>query len=115
MPAHQEDAEEALPAETSQRSGDRLQKEQQKELASLDQQDAPDTEMDEKRQAALMTSLKQGETRTTPGTDKYTVSAAAIQKLQELLLLPAADAEAALQRAQGDYIKATQLLLEQQL
>lgn len=48
MAPHKEGAEEGLPVETSQQPGDRLQKEQQKELASLDQQDAPDTEMDEK-------------------------------------------------------------------
>lgn len=48
MAPHREDTEEAPPAETSQQPGDRLQKEQQKELASLDQEDAPNTEMDEK-------------------------------------------------------------------
>ncbi|CDJ58431.1 hypothetical protein, conserved [Eimeria maxima] len=115
MAPHKEDSEETPPAETSQQPGDRLQKEQQKELATLDQQDVPDSEMDEKRQAALMTSLEQGEIKAAIGARKCAVSAAAVQKLQDLLLLPAAEAEAALQQAQGDHLKATQLLLEQEL
>lgn len=62
-----------------------------------------------------MTSLEQGEIKAAAGAHKYTVSAASVQKLQDLLLLPAAEAEAALQKSQGDYLKAAQLLLEQQL
>lgn len=57
MAPHREDTEEAPPAETSQQPGDRLQKEQQKELASLDQEDAPNTEMDEKVRQPFMLKL----------------------------------------------------------
>lgn len=55
MAPHKEDSEETPPAETSQQPGDRLQKEQQKELATLDQQDVPDSEMDEKVPQPLLT------------------------------------------------------------
>ncbi|KAL8441674.1 hypothetical protein Emag_006966 [Eimeria magna] len=111
-----EDADESQPSEAPQQPGDRLQQEQQKELASLDQQATPDTEMDEKRQAALMTSLEQGETGAlATNAQRCTVSASAVQRLRELLLLPAAEVEAALQQADGDHVKATQILLDQEL
>ncbi|CDJ63935.1 hypothetical protein, conserved [Eimeria necatrix] len=115
MVPHQDERGEPRPSEAAEVPGDRLQQEQQKELASLDQQDASDTEMDEKRQAALMTSLEHGETGTVAAAHKYTVCAASVRKLRDLLLIPAAEVEAALQQAEGDYVKATQLLLEQEI
>ncbi|OEH75079.1 uncharacterized protein LOC34623532 [Cyclospora cayetanensis] len=118
MVPHSEDPEEmGETSEASQQPSNRLQQEQRKELASLEQQAAPDTEMDEKRQAALMNSLEQGETGAAAlgGTAQCAVSAKAVQQLKDLLLLPVAEVEAALQQAEGNHLKATQLLLEQEL
>ncbi|KAL8440460.1 hypothetical protein Efla_005602 [Eimeria flavescens] len=114
MASFPKEADEGQPSEPPQEPGDRLQREQRKELASLDQQASADTEMDEKRQAALMTSLEQEETGALASEAKRcSVSASAVQRMREELLLPAAEVEAALQQADGDYVKATQLLLEQ--
>lgn len=115
MAFHPEDTDETGPSEAPQQPGDRLRQEQRKELASLDQQAGPDTEMDEKRQAALMISLEQGETGAFAAAQHSTVSATSVQQLRDLLLLPAAEVEAALQRAEGNHLKATQMLLEQEL
>ena len=67
------------------------------------------------RQAALMTSLEQGETKASGSARKSAVSSTAVQKLRDLLLLPANEVERALQQAEGDYLKATELLLAQEL
>lgn len=62
-----------------------------------------------------MTSLEQGETGTFAATQRCAVSARAVQQLRELLLLPTAEVEAALQQAEGNQLKAVQMLLEQDL
>lgn len=58
MVPHQDERGEPRPSEAAEVPGDRLQQEQQKELASLDQQDASDTEMDEKVRGSNVTQPK---------------------------------------------------------
>lgn len=60
-----------------------------------------------------MTSLEQGETKATTTRRNCTVSGQTVKQLADLMLLPTAEVEAALQQSEGDYLKATQLLLEQ--
>lgn len=62
-----------------------------------------------------MTSLEQGETSASTAAHSCTVSAAAVQHLRDLLQLPTAEVEAALQQAEGNTLKATQILIEREL
>lgn len=66
-------------------------------------------------QSALMNSLKQNQAGAKEARPAPAVSAETVQELEEMLLLPKAQIEAALRKADGDLVAATKVIFEEGL